>query len=389
RSGTGAGRRVGGPLAPPPAPHARLGAGARGARPPDRLAGGWDALASPRATCDTASNAPWRAPRRPPGGRARIFKEFRTPHPFRGAGATIAFDDMPPSAPRLRQDLVLWMLALRRSTVLAGLAVAIVEKLVLPDELALAPVLVVALAVCIYNALGGRLLRFDRPARVTAVVNAQVALDTVSLVLLLHFGGGLNSLGVLFFAPAFFAYGAVLPLPLAFVHVALATLELALLGVGELGGIVAHFGSGGFYRPEAYGEWGFVALVVMAVTTVDALCAYLSHYLSGLLGVQEARSRALAAARPALLARHGGGAPARGRGGPVRRRPEPCARLRTRDAALQPRLRGAHGVPRLLRGGALRRLRGGGRRGAGGAGAGHRAPGGSRPRQRAHPGAAA
>src|SRR5206468_162094 len=224
--------------------------------------------------------------------------------PARSAGATLAIDDMPPSAPRLRHDLVLWMVALRRITVLAGLSVAILEKLVLPDELAVAPVLVVALAVCIYNELGGRLLRFDRPARVTAVVNAQVALDTVSLVLLLHFGGGLNSLGVLFFAPAFFAYGAVLPLPLAFVHVALATLELALLGVGELGGIVAHFGSGGFYRPEAYGEWGFVALVVMAVTTVDALCAYLSHYLSGLLGVQEERSRALAAARADLLARN-------------------------------------------------------------------------------------
>jgi len=211
---------------------------------------------------------------------------------------------MPPSAPRLRHDLVLWMVALRRITVLAGLSVAILEKLVLPDELALMPVLGVALAVCIYNEVGGRLLRFERPARVTALVNAQVALDTVSLVLLLHFGGGLTSLGVLFFAPAFFAYGAVLPLPLAFVHVALATLELALLGVSELGGIVAHFGSGGFYRPEAYGEWGFVVLVIMAVTTVDALCAYLSHYLSGLLGVQEERSRALAAARADLLARN-------------------------------------------------------------------------------------
>src|SRR5438445_540097 len=126
--------------------------------------------------------------------------------PARSAGATLAIDDMPPSAPRLRHDLVLWMVALRRITVLAGLS--------------------------------------------------------------------------------------------------LATLELALLGVSELGGIVAHFGSGGFYRPEAYGEWGFVVLVIMAVTTVDALCAYLSHYLSGLLGVQEERSRALAAARADLLARN-------------------------------------------------------------------------------------
>src|SRR5437870_9774399 len=211
---------------------------------------------------------------------------------------------MPPTAPHLRRDLGLWMVALRRITVLAGLSVAILEKLMLPEELALVPVLAIALAVCIYNEVGGRLLRVEHPGRIAAVVNAQVALDTVSLVALLHFGGGLTSVGVLFFAPAFFAYGAVLPLPLAFVHVALATVELALLGVGEFGGMVAHLGSGGFYRPDAYREWGFVVLVVMAVTTVDALCAYLSHYLSGLLGEQEERSRALAAARADLLARN-------------------------------------------------------------------------------------
>src|SRR3989475_12549812 len=160
------------------------------------------------------------------------------------------------------------MVAVRRITVLAGLSVAILEKLMLPEELALAPVLVVALAVCIYNEVGGRLLRVDQPGRIAAVVNAQVALDTVSLVALLHFGGGLTSLGVLFFAPAFFAYGAVLPLPLAFVHVALATLELTLLGVGELGGMVAHLGSGGFYRPDAYRAWGLRALRALDAAAV-------------------------------------------------------------------------------------------------------------------------
>src|SRR3989475_12703441 len=157
------------------------------------------------------------------------------------------------------------MVAVRRITVLAGLSVAILEKLMLPDELALAPVLVVALAVCIYNEVGGRLLRVARPGRIAAVVNTQVALDTISLVLLLHFGGGLTSLGVLFFAPAFFAYGAVLPLPLAFVHVALATLELALLGAGELGGAVAHLASGGFSRPGAHRGAGFVGLGRLAL----------------------------------------------------------------------------------------------------------------------------
>src|SRR2546422_1753908 len=160
----------------------------------------------------------------------------------------LLLDGMPQNPPRMRGGLVQWMVALRRITGLAGLAVAVVSQLVLSRDLVLEPQVLVALGVCIYNEVGRRLLR----GRVAAVVNAQVALDTVSLVLLLHFGGGLTSIGVLFFAPAFFAYGAVLPLPLAFVHVALATLELVLLGVGELGGVVAHLRSGGFDRPDAY-----------------------------------------------------------------------------------------------------------------------------------------
>jgi len=201
-------------------------------------------------------------------------------------------------------DLVLWMIALRRITVLAGLVVAIIEKILLPAELVLEPVLAVALAVCIYNEVGRRLVRSVHPRRLAAVVNAQVALDVVSLVLLLHFGGGLNSIGILFFAPGFFAYGAVLPLRQAFIHVALATVEVALLGASELTGIVAHFGLGGFYRPDAYRDGGFVALVIVAVTTVDGLCAYLSHFLSGLLGEHEERSRTLAAQRGELLSRN-------------------------------------------------------------------------------------
>src|SRR6059036_2022855 len=122
--------------------------------------------------------------------RGSYFQGHPDAPPARRAGATLAFHGMPPSAPHLRRDLVLWMVALRRITVLAGLSVAILEKLLLPDELALVPVLAIALAVCIYNEVGGRLLRVEHPGRTAAVVNAQVALDTVSLVVLLHFGGG-------------------------------------------------------------------------------------------------------------------------------------------------------------------------------------------------------
>ena len=234
----------------------------------------------------------------------RISAEIPAPSPARGAGATLAFGGMSPSAPRLRQALVLWMVALRRITVLVGLMVAALQTILLPAGLTFVPVFAVALAVSLYNEVGYRLLRSELPGRVAAIVNAQIALDIIALVLLLHFGGGLTSMGVLFFALPFFAYGAVLPLRHAFFHVALATTALALLGASEQSGILAHFGSGEFYRPEAFREWHFVAFVVLAVTAVNALCAYLSHYLGGLLGEQEERSRALASARADLLARN-------------------------------------------------------------------------------------
>src|SRR5204862_7617863 len=82
RSGAGAGRRVGRPLAPPPGPRPPLGARTRGARPVDRLAGGRDSLAHRSATCATAGAAAWPAPRHPPPCRARIFKDIRMPHPL-------------------------------------------------------------------------------------------------------------------------------------------------------------------------------------------------------------------------------------------------------------------------------------------------------------------
>ena len=211
---------------------------------------------------------------------------------------------MPQNAPRMRGDLVQWMVALRRVTGLAGLGVAVVSRLVLSGELTLEPQILVALGVCLYNEAGGRLARSLRPAGVAAVVNAQVALDTVSLVLLLHFTGGLTSVGVLFFAPVFFAYGAVLPLRQAFMHVGVTAVELLLLGVSEQSGMVPHVGSGGFFRADAYREMDFVALVVVSLTAIDALCAYLSRYLSGLLGELEERHRTLAAQRGELLARN-------------------------------------------------------------------------------------
>jgi signal transduction histidine kinase len=209
-------------------------------------------------------------------------------------------------APRfldLRRDQALWMVALRRIGLLAGLAAATFEHIVVPGSLQIATIAFVALTIGCFDEVC-RLLVVRVPDRhVGLVVNAQVAVETLALSLLLQWGGGLTSLGVLFFAPAFFAYGAVLPLWLALVHVVLGMAELAALGMAEgIRSLVAQGVAVGPIGPDA--PTRLIALGVVSVSTMNAVCAYLSHYLSRLLSKQEEQSRLLASERGALLARN-------------------------------------------------------------------------------------
>jgi signal transduction histidine kinase len=202
-----------------------------------------------------------------------------------------------------RWDLVLWMVVLRRITVLAGFGAVLFQRLVSSEDVPLNPAMVIILAICLYNEIGRWIVKRAKPERLSVVVNTQVALDTVALTALLHFGGGLTSPGLMFFAPAFFAYGVVLPLPNAFIHVVSAAVELGILGVLEGTGVVRHFGSG-FYVPGAYTQPSFIGLTTFYITVVNALCTYLSHHLRALLRTHEEHTLALAAERVALLERN-------------------------------------------------------------------------------------
>jgi hypothetical protein len=130
------------------------------------------------------------------------------------------------------------MVTLRRITVVAGLAAMVVQELIGPGRIEHLPLILIAGAVALYNEVGRLLLVRVRDHLLARVLNAQIALDTLALVTVVHFGGGFGSLCVLFFAPAFFAYGATLPTGLTLVHVVLATLELSALGVVETLGLV-------------------------------------------------------------------------------------------------------------------------------------------------------
>ena len=125
--------------------------------------------------------------------------------------------------------------------------------------------------------------------RLAMVVNVHVAIDTALVTTLLHVGGGLSDVGLVFFAPAFFACGAVLPLRQALAQAALALIALAAAGTAEA--------AGPLLRPG-------VAIRIVDITAVNALCAWVSHHLRALVSREEEQSRTLAAERGVLLARN-------------------------------------------------------------------------------------
>ena len=190
------------------------------------------------------------------------------------------------------------MVSLRRITLLAGLGTLVLQEVIVPGGLELEVIAVLAVAIALLNEAGRLLLDRVSDVRLATLVNAHIAIDTLLLAALLHFGGGPTSVGLLFFVPAFFAYGAVLPLDRAFVHVGVALAELAVLGFADGLGLFGRDAS------SALRATHMVALRMIYVSTVNALCVYVGHFLSALLSKQEEQSRMLASERGALLARN-------------------------------------------------------------------------------------
>jgi signal transduction histidine kinase len=187
------------------------------------------------------------------------------------------------------------MVSLRRIIVVTGLGAVAVQRLVTPGATHTWTLLVAIALAGVSNEAGRALVLRVAPRHLAVLVNLQVVLDTLTLVLLLHLGGGVTDLPVVIFAPAFFAYGAVLPLHHSLTHVVVTGFELLIVGLAEQEGLAA----------AGLDTHSHVLVVTIGyLSVVNLLCTCLSHYLSALLRKQEEYSRTLAAERGALLERN-------------------------------------------------------------------------------------
>jgi len=162
-------------------------------------------------------------------------------------------------------------------------------------------IVLVLLVVCAYNEAGSYVLGRAEGVPVTTVANVQIGLDTIALTTLLYCGGGLTSLGLLFFAAPFFVYGAALPLPHAFGHVAATLAQLAGLALAEHSGLVAP-GAGAVLLQPGTASPHSLALTVVLASVVNALAAAMGRYLSTVIGAHAESGRSLAVERGTLVA---------------------------------------------------------------------------------------
>ena len=140
---------------------------------------------------------------------------------------------MPSIASSLPRELYLRMAAVRRVVIAVGIAAACVFGWTAqPAHWWLSPALVVW-GVATYNEIGRLLLRRLEGRWLTALANAQVALDLLALTYLLHAFDAHATARIAVLSPAFIVYGSVLSLPQARLHAVAVTLELVALGTTD------------------------------------------------------------------------------------------------------------------------------------------------------------
>ena len=142
---------------------------------------------------------------------------------------------MPATGSSLPRELFLRVTALRRIVIAVGIAAAVFFAWTVRTRHEWFTPALVVLAVGACNELGRLLLRRLEGRWPAALANAQVALDLLAMIFLLHVYGADAATRIAVLCPAFIVYGSVLSLPAARMHAMLATLELTLLGTIDRG----------------------------------------------------------------------------------------------------------------------------------------------------------
>ncbi|MBI4318274.1 MAG: hypothetical protein HY675_07280 [Chloroflexi bacterium] len=185
-----------------------------------------------------------------------------------------------------------WLVALRWMAVACIVAAPALLAPFLQVRVEAIPILAIAGAIGIYNAVFWFESRDLAPARednrrAIILANLQIALDLVSLTVLLHYLGSIDSPFYLYFT-FHVIIASILLSPLAtYLQATLAVSLFSSLAMAEYIGIVPHISLDGLVAATAYRQSGYVALVLVALASTLYLSAYVATSIVGRLRVRE------------------------------------------------------------------------------------------------------
>ena len=197
----------------------------------------------------------------------------------------------PPRMPEEAAMRISWFIRLRWLAAVGVLVIAVVGRTLLGLRFAIAPFLLIAVCIALYNA---GFLFLDRWSQLNSKWSkrsafAQVGTDIVALTILMHIGGGVENPFVSYYLFHTIIAAILLTPRKVALQVLFASVCIAGLAIAELFGIVEHRHIGGFLPVgvELHKNWKFVAVTVAVIITTLCIAAFLAASIAQRLHERE------------------------------------------------------------------------------------------------------
>lgn len=199
-------------------------------------------------------------------------------------------------------DRIYWLVKLRWLAVLGTVIVICVASVRLPGVLPIIHLLALSGLIALYNLffyLYAHEIRAwtdsDRKLKcATILVHAQITLDLLSLTLLLHYSGGVESPFFAYYVLHIILASILLSRLATLLYACMATFFYAMMVILESTGVVAHIHLAGILDPELYRRETYIAAAIFALASTLFFAVYIASSITSQL---RERERELAEAR--------------------------------------------------------------------------------------------
>ena len=189
-------------------------------------------------------------------------------------------------------DRVGWFIRLRWLAVLGVVLALLVAWYLLGVRFSVRPLVAVILCVVLYNvffALFADMARKQEtvtPRLIVIFVNVQICMDLVALMLLVHFGGGVETLRIMLFVFHMIVASELLSPLNAYLQATFAALLLNGVCWLEYLGVLSHYGVAGLFTSLSRPPLHHNRLYVFMVTSVATVTLYVAVYLASSIASQ-------------------------------------------------------------------------------------------------------